>query len=122
MRPLPLFLLAAAAIVGAVPVIAQTVPAAPGSASGGDVAARPGLNERIDGAAGLNSVRSPHDTDPLAVPLKRGAAVTSPTTKAIEKAGSPSGAPLGTGAATAPKDTDPPTPAAARGDDPRAPG
>lgn len=116
MRPLPLFMIGAAVALAAVPASAQT------GAARGNVSATPTLNERIDGAAGLNSQRSPHDAGPLAVPLTRGAAVASPTTKAIEKAGSPSGTPLGTGAAATPSDTDPPTPAAARGDDPRTPG
>lgn len=113
MRPLPFVLMGAA--FAAAPAFAQT------ASPVGQPMATSTLNERIDGAAGLNSARSPHDTAPLSAPLARGAAVASPTTRAIEKAGSPAGAPLGTGAAPTPSDTDPPTPAAARGDDPRTP-
>ena len=117
MRALHLALVTVA-MIGPLPAFAQM---ATGPVAGATPVASPTLNERIDGAAGLNSTRSPHDSGPLAVPLRRGAAVASPTTRALEKAGSPSGTPLGTGAVGKPVDTDPPTPAAARGDDPRNP-
>lgn len=129
MRPLPFLLLGTVAMFASASAPAQT-PARMGTP--GTPAVPPTLDQRIDGAAGLNSTRapqdasphdaSPHDKAPLSAPLARGAAVATPTTRALERAGSPAGAPLGTGAATTPTDPDPPTPAAARGDDPRAPG